>query len=223
MKKTLISLITIISLGFQINAQTEKGKLLLTGTLGYSSKIENKSTIGYDRFGPYTYYYEEKNTEFSIVPKFGAFLADNFALGSGIGYSVKTSASLALGNSTTNALVVNPYSRYYVSLNEKFKFFGELGVALNYGTVNIDQYSSHRNSNSREVNAYLSPGFAFFPTNKVSVELSFTGINYRDFSAPSFSSNPNNNSNSSEWNIFSSSAGSGNGFLNPKLGVSFYF
>ncbi len=231
MKKTLLTITTIFIISFAIQAQTEKGKIFLSGVLGYSSKASN-----------YDYYYsgyngyvngksEKKETEFSIIPKFGYFLGNNFVLGLGVGYNIQTSyykgdnnIFYSNYNTTTNSLVINPFGRYYIGVNEKFKFFGEVGAAFNFGTINYNNGSNlPYNSTSRQVNAYLNPGFAYFPTTKFSIELSVTGISYTDVYAPSYKNNiPLDYNNSSSWNIFGSSS-SGNNLLNPKLGISFYF
>jgi len=206
-------------------AQTNKGKFLLTGTLGISSNTQYSNNNNYDQYGNLISTTSTKftSTQFSIIPKFGYFIVNNLALGLGIGYSGYTTKNDNNSNKVTNnSITLNPFGRYYLGINDKFKFFGELGFGLSYGKYHNPGYSqNYQDNNSRGLNIYLSPGFAFFPSDKVSIELSINGINFQSFNSNTNATTGNYTSNS--FSLGSTSSTTGNGFLNPKLGISFYF
>src|SRR5690606_22152426 len=73
MKKLFLTLSAAVALTFAANAQTEKGKTILGGTVSYDYS-DVKDVDG--------------NTQsFSIIPSVGVFVNDNVAVGLGIGYA----------------------------------------------------------------------------------------------------------------------------------------
>ena len=70
MKKLLLSLVAVAGLVYGANAQTEKGKVILGGSVGFSSsKVEGAA---------------KSDVSFNIIPSAGFFVADNFAIGTGV-------------------------------------------------------------------------------------------------------------------------------------------
>jgi len=204
MKKLLLSLIAVSALAFSTQAQTEKGKIMVGGNVEFNSEKVDGA--------------DKSNTTFAIVPSAGYFISENFALGTGIGYQSAKAFTANTGNSfKTQAVVINPFARYYANITEQFKFFGQLSVPMSFGntktsTDNGDNYYKTNNNNS--VGVALSPGFAFFPTKKFGIEFAVNGISYNDNRLEN--ADGDKVSGNKNFNI-------GANFFAPKIGVQFYF
>ena len=200
MKKILLSLVAVAALTFGANAQTEKGKIILGGNVSFNStKVDGAS---------------KADVNFSVVPSVGYFVGNNFAIGTGVGYDYDKSVS---EGAQVGAFKVAPFGRYYVNLNDQFKFFGQLSVPLAFGTLkdveaNGDTGSKLGTTTSIGVN--VAPGFAFFPNKKIGIEFSVNGLGYENFS---FKQEGTGNK------VKSNSFGLEADTFAPKLGVQFYF
>ncbi|WP_316833406.1 outer membrane beta-barrel protein [Pedobacter nutrimenti] len=224
--KKLLTLAAFCACAWTANAQTEKGKILLGGSINY---LNNKSvaqnqiqeTQGVQNSST-------KNNSFSVSPNAGLFIKDNLAIGLGIGYTrVKTSTtgnyyisnnqSINFNQETNlNEFFISPYVRYYIALVDKFKFFGQLLVPINSGKVKTTSNANENfilEYNTSSLGLSVQPGFAFFPSKRISIELSSNGL---DYSHNKFKNKVTNEKSSS--NSFSFSANS----LSPKLGVMFH-
>src|SRR3546814_697355 len=73
MKKLFLTLTAAAAVTFAANAQTEKGKTLLGGTVSYD--YANVKDV------------DGNAQSFSIIPSVGVFVNDNVAVGLGIGYA----------------------------------------------------------------------------------------------------------------------------------------
>lgn len=205
MKKLILSLTAVVAIALSANAQTEKGKWILGGTASYES-------VKTDATGAKAF------QSLSIIPNLGYFVSENFALGTGIGYSYsKTGAASPTGQN--EAVVVSPYGRYYVGLNDQFKFFGQAAVPLAFGTVKAVDASGDTGAKagtSTSVGVALSPGFAYFPTKKIGIEFALRGISYNDYSVEDASGNDITGAGSESFSI-------GTNFFTPQIGIQFHF
>ena len=208
MKKLLLSLLAVSALAFTTQAQTEKGNFMLGGNVEFNSSKTDGNP--------------KSNIDFSVIPSAGYFIANNIAVGTGIGYQFSkdytyTTINPATGFSTkTSAFVVSPFVRGYKGINDQFKFFGQSSVPMSFGNtkagdVNGDNFTKVSKNNN--VGVALSPGFAFFPSKKFGIEFSVNGISYNDYNAKD--GNGNDNGGSKNFNI-------GANFFAPKIGVQFY-
>ncbi|MGM9479030.1 outer membrane beta-barrel protein [Pedobacter sp. GSP4] len=202
MKKLLLSLVAVAGLVYGAQAQTEKGKFILGGNVGFNStKVEGAA---------------KSDIDFSVVPSVGYFVSNNFAIGTGVGYTYSKTVSGATPNQI-GAFQVSPFGRYYVGLSEQFKFFGQLSVPMAFGTVkavdaNGDTGAKLGTTTSIGVN--VAPGFAFFPTKRIGIEVSVNGLGYANnqIKAEATGAKTTSNSFGLEANTFA-----------PKLGVQFHF
>ncbi|WP_231427582.1 MULTISPECIES: outer membrane beta-barrel protein [Pedobacter] len=232
MKKQLLSLAVLCAVAFTVNAQTEKGKNLIGGSIGYS-KSESKPTITY----PNNYAYGDgESTSFNVNPKFGHFFSKNLAIGLGIGYyetknisdlnfldgnSLITSTSIQRNKSFN----VGPFVRYYVDIVEKFKFFGQGSFDIAFGKSSQSQSGSgsynYQRSNYKTgaYSASINPGFAFFPAKKWAIEFSFPLLSYNNTSIKDDGGINSSNSQASENNSFRF----GLDTFVPSLGFNFHF
>lgn len=200
MKKLILSIAVLSGLAFTTQAQTEKGNIILGGNVGFnSSKAEgtSKSDVG-----------------FNMVPNVGYFLNDNFAIGTGVGYQYDKSVSTGKQN---EAFVVAPFGRYYVDLSNQFKFYGQLSVPMAFGTVKDVNYNGDtgaKTGTSTNIGVNLAPGFAFYPTKRIGIELSVKGLGYEhaQFKNETTGAKTKNNEFGLDANTFS-----------PRIGVQFHF
>jgi len=200
MKKLVLSLVAVAGLVYGANAQTEKGKIILGGNVGFNStKVEGAA---------------KSDFSFSVVPSVGYFVDNNIAIGTGIGYTYNKEVS---DNNLNQAFKVAPFGRYYVGLSDQFKFFGQLSVPMEFGNNKIvddegkvgDKYAS-----TTDIRVLVSPGFAFFPTKKIGIEVSVNGLGYQNYKVKNEITGNETTSNSFglEADAFA-----------PKLGVQFHF
>ena len=202
MKKLLLSLLAVSALAFSTQAQTEKGNFVVGGSVNFNSdKVDGAS---------------KSNNNFSILPSAGYFVAENIAIGTGIGYTTgKTYGTTSSAQSS--AFVVAPFARAYKGVNDQFKFFGQLAVPMAFGNNKIGDVNGDNMTKTGKINTIgvaLSPGVAFFPSKKFGIELSVDGISYNDYKTED--ANGNKIGGSKNFNI-------GADFFSPNLGVQFYF
>ena len=166
MKKLFLTLSAAVALTFAANAQTEKGKIVVGGNVSYDySKVKDADTEGHS---------------LNVLPSIGFFVSDNFAVGTGIGYSYaeNTGFSSAFDANKLSAFSVAPFARLYKGDGD-FKFFGQLSVPMAWGTA---KNGDEKLGNTESYGVAVSPGFAYFPTNKIGIEFSVRGLYYENTS-----------------------------------------
>lgn len=130
MKKLLVA--SAVALFGLSNAQIAKGTVYLSGQASFSQQNDNND--------------DSKNTNVTIVPTVGYFVAPNLAVGLGVGFShEKTSLENTVnpfpnvsvttkGENIDNAVIVEPFVRKYWTLGDKLYFFGQLSVPMAFGS-----------------------------------------------------------------------------------------
>ena len=201
MKKLLLSLVAVSALAFSTQAQTEKGKILLGGGVGFNStKAEGAS---------------KSDIRFNVVPSVGYFISDNIAIGTGVGYNYNKKVSDKVLN---QAFEVAPFGRYYVGLSDQFKFFGQLSVPMSFGNVKaVDGVTGDvgdKLGSTTNIGVQLAPGFAFYPTKRVGIEVSVDGLGYNNYTVKDAATG-----NKAKTDSFGLSAST----VAPRLGVMFHF
>ena len=210
MKKLLLSIVAVAALAFTTQAQTEKGNTMLGGNLSFLSTKANGAA--------------KSDVSFSVVPSVGYFISNNFAIGTGVGYTYDKVANkfgadgkVSVAGSLTQAFEVAPFGRYYVALSDQFKFFGQVAVPMEFGTlkaINADNNTGDKLGTSTNIGVTVAPGFAFFPTKHIGIEFSVNGLEYQHSQVKSEATGAKASSNSFglDANTFA-----------PKLGVMFHF
>lgn len=202
MKKLVLSLLAVSAIAFTTQAQTEKGNFVVGGTVQYQSeKVDGAN---------------KADKTFQIVPSVGYFVANNIAVGTGIGYQYAKEYNTA-STLQSSAFVINPFARAYKGVNDQFKFFGQLSVPMSFGNtkagdVNGDNMTKVGKNNN--IGVALSPGFAFFPSKKFGIEFAVKGISYNDNKLEN--ANGDKIGGDKNFNI-------GADFFAPNIGVQFYF
>ncbi len=197
MKKLLLTLTAVSALSLAANAQTEKGKFLLGGTVNYEGTSIKDS--------------DAKDNKFGIAPQVGYFVADNIAVGTGIGYSWSETETEAGVKNTNNAFTLAPFGRMYSANQGPVKFFGQLSVPMAWGNHEID---GTKIGNTASYGVELAPGIAYFPTSNIGIDFKVKGLYF--------------NSEKSEVDATNSSTTVNKYGLNadsfaPSVGVTFHF
>lgn len=184
-----------LGFGLVVNAQTDKGTVLLGGNVSYDySKVVDV---------------DGNAQTYAITPQVGYFVKDNLALGSGIGYAGSTVKD-ALDNKTImGEFSIAPYARQYAG-NGDFKFFGQVAVPMGWGQSKVD---GTKVGTTERYGVAVSPGIAYFPTSKLGIELSVKGLYYE------YTSNKPEGGSKVGTNSFGLNADS----WAPSIGVNFYF
>lgn len=205
MKKLLLSFALLGGVVFTSQAQTDKGDFMLGGNVSFN-------TIKSDASGAKSSY------DLSIVPNIGYFVDDNIAVGTGIGYqTARLDEASEFGK--TEAFVIAPFGRYYTPITNNFKFFGQLSVPMAFGNVKeIDENleTGSKTGSSTSIGVALSPGFAYFPSNKIGIEFAINGLSYNNYSVED---GDGNSIKGAGYDSFSFGAD----FFAPSLGIQFYF
>lgn len=230
MKSKLLIMAALCAIGLSASAQTEKGKSFINGAIGYTSDKSNQTLVSGT-----TITADQKTNSFNVMPRFGYFVANNFAVGLGIGYaqSKTTYTSVNVLSSTTyygtqiakqHVFTVQPFLRKYVDVADKFKFFGQLSAGIGFG--NVKNNTTYNNNSGTIItsedkykltsyNASLSPGFAFFPSKRWAIEFSFPLMSYTK-TKPKDQTSGVSVPNSETFSFATDS-------FNPSIGFNFHF
>jgi len=194
MKKLLVaSAVALFGLG---NAQTTpgpiaKGTVYLTGSVGYSQTETNSGN--------------NKVEDFNVLPTAGFFVADNFAVGLGVGFAtskVTNISTATFGPATTTvttteqktpAFVIEPFARKYWTLSDKLYFFGQLAVPMAFGKVEneissvttsgstVTTVSSSTEAKATSVGVTVKPGLDYFLNKNWTIEATIGEFGYNNF------------------------------------------
>jgi hypothetical protein len=147
--------VAIIATGIPTNAQIQKGNILIGGNLA-------NINLGLN---------DPKIFSAEITPKVAWFVEDNLALGGYVDFGIETAKN---SNTTTN-YGIGLLGRYYagneIEIVKHSRFFGELTAG--FGGVNVSDAD-----NTNGLNLSVGPGFAYFITPNVGLEvlLKYNGL-----------------------------------------------
>lgn len=166
MKKFFLLLTLLVSLTFSVNAQTEKGKWLVSGStnVGFNSVNTKYKADGFSVDG-------EKVNTFNISPSVGYFIIDNLSVGLGLDYnnsSTKDENDEKLSSSTFTVL---PTATYFFTKNTTVKPY--LGAGAGYASYK-QKYGSVSQTNGGFAWG-VEGGLAYFINPKIGIDL---GLGY---------------------------------------------
>jgi len=163
--KKLILAITLLTFGSNLNAQQSdesmslNGRWFLMGQAGYNSSNEGDTQ------------------SYNFIPQVGTFVAEDVALGLGIGYQgTKEEREF---NDMTNTdkselFIIKPLARKYWNINEKLYFFGELAVPFGFGKITNENTVGNTTSSTEakytNIGVQLAPGLDYYLSNNWSIE-----------------------------------------------------
>lgn len=157
MKKLLVA--GAIALFGLSNAQIAKGSTYLSGNLNFSTIDNNNNNT--------------TQNELKLVPSVGYFVADNLAVGLGIGYANtmdKVENKAAYSKVSSNALVVEPFIRKYWGLGDKLSIFGQLSVPMAFGNVKSENNITSSKETFSQYGVVVKPGLNYFVSNNWAIE-----------------------------------------------------
>ena len=209
MKSKLFIMAALCAIAFKSNAQTEKGKFLLGGSVNFgTSNNENENPA--------------KRTSFGLAPRVGYFVSDNWAVGTTLSYTITKAKSAPTEeiyySDQTSSYGISPFVRYYTRIADNFKFYGDFNVSAfrgiqksadERGEVGITTYKSTRYSTA------ISPGLAFFPAKKWAIEFQFPLVGYsRQKETSQIAERPSFKNDAFTFGLSS---------FNPAIGVNYHF
>jgi opacity protein-like surface antigen len=169
MKKLFSICVLAAGVASYAQAQTTAGNMLLGGGIGYTS--QKYETAGDDA----------TDNTFSFTPSFGYFVADNFAVGLNLTYSSNKRENMDNfdGELKTTEFLFEPFARYYMfTPNDKFAFFAEGGLGFGSRKQDPEDLDETKASMFR---FRVSPGFAYFISDKWSLDFQLSGISYTSY------------------------------------------
>ncbi|TGE26570.1 outer membrane beta-barrel protein [Hymenobacter metallicola] len=231
MHKLLISAIGLSLLSTAAHAQIGAGTIYLGGSVGYSHETTESTFPGAGS----SQYETGKMSSFTIRPTVGYFVAENLLLGLSLGYgrNKATSPIYSLPTSgtgtprkvderenTQQSFAIGPVARYYKFVGEHAAFFGHLAggyQSLKYSYSDPTTIPNDAEQKGHGFFGQLSPGFAYFPSNKIGLEVSLQGLTYsrNTLETPGRGSMPDVESSQSRFEV-------GLGLASLNLGAAFY-
>ncbi|MGI4760490.1 MAG: hypothetical protein ACRYF0_07275 [Janthinobacterium lividum] len=174
--KTLFALALLSGLASAAQAQTDikAGTVQLGGNVGYfRNSLESPTNNG-------SYYYSKAtttNSQFSVAPSVGFFVADNLAVGISGSYQMfhsKYNESVGVTSELkSKQYQIGAFVQYYKMVTEQFGFTGTLGGGYQYAE---NFYTGSPPTKGAYAN--LTPGLVFFPIPKLAIGASIGGLNY---------------------------------------------
>ncbi len=113
------------------------------------------------------------STQFSIAPNVGYFLADNFALGIGLDYTLSSVKQPNEDRTDDSDLLFGPFVRYYIPIDNDMAVF----LVTNFGFGNSSD-ETLVGTNTKRINTNIfavgvGPGFTIYSSNGIGLEAIF--------------------------------------------------
>lgn len=176
--KKLLFITSLLVYGLTFSQEKEepfvikKGLWNVGGSVSYAyRKSENPSNFVNS---------ERKGYGFTINPKLGYFVSDNWELGLGLGYGYNHSKGQnSSSDYSSNRYSVSPFVRRYFSLSKNLLF------DLQFGASYADNHSRQKNENNEidkdkgnSLFIGLQPGFTYFLNSKFALKANIGSFGY---------------------------------------------
>jgi len=150
-----------------MNSPTQQGKWLVGASIGFNSgKDETAGVEGV------------KNNILLFQPAVSYFIKDDLAVGLVLGLASYKQQVAGVDNEKSSGLSIAPSVRYYMPIGNRVKFYGQLLVPIgSEKTTLLGGAAVDVETQTMGVN--LIPGFAFFPSSKISLELNLGSIYFQ--------------------------------------------
>jgi hypothetical protein len=184
------------------------------------------------------YKYNYNSTEYQIVPGFGYFIKDNFAVGAEINLDISNTTYKNSNSyntpveSTTKSNTIGYgegiFARYYKRIAGNFFFFAEGKIGYTYRIQKLDystsdsnyvypaNFPAHQEVQLNKISIDVKPGLVYFISPKLGIQTVFGDIDYSNSNSKNISLQQDNHNNSKSYGIN----------LNMStfyLGLSYYF
>lgn len=183
MKKLVLSAVVLTTVVMSVTAQTKKAtpveKPAATSMPMSSPTAKGKWLVG-PAIKLYSYSDDDgtnefKSNRFDFQPEIGYFIVDNLSVGLSLGISMSENKLDGVTVDKGSGFGAAPTLRYYLSLSPKFKVLGRFQIPFGY-TKSTMSNGNPVDSKKSYWEAILSPVFAFFPSDKVSIELDWGSL-----------------------------------------------
>jgi len=180
MKPRLIITALLCAVSWRCYAQTEKGSGFAGMSASFGTSKQNNSSPSLNTF--------------TLTPRGGYFLANNFAIGLEIPLNLsklRREDYIVWDEQEGRyedrqgvkefSIGISPFVRKYIDVKERFKFFMQANVLLQLNTFNrIDEdgYLIRTDAKVKGYGASLSPGFTYFVSDHSAIEFSFPIVNF---------------------------------------------
>jgi hypothetical protein len=184
--RKLLTLAAATLLAYGAAAQTTQGRLALTGAAGYSSSSGSSDREVNGRTS------SDKGSSYTLSPSIGYFIKDNLEIGAGMRYEKHKSewTSPSDFNFTHSTLErkrdeLRIFARQYKYLTERLALQTTLAGGIGTATQQLsNEYSNpYYTSNysryyDRVRTVSLSPGIAFFPSDRLALSANLGALQY---------------------------------------------
>jgi outer membrane protein len=166
MKKILLLLTLVLGFNFFVNAQTEKGKWLISGAsnIGFNSVSTKFKSDGMSVDGP-------KVNTFNVSPSIGYFVIDNLSVGLSLGYTNTSTKGEVDEKVSSSTFTVLPSLTYFFTKNTSVKPY--LAAGAGYASFK-EKYGSVAETNGGFA-WEAQGGLAYFVSQKAAISL---GLGY---------------------------------------------
>lgn len=222
MKKLVLSAVLLTAVVISVTAQTKK-VMPVEKTVAMSLPMSSPTAKGKWLVGPalaFESYTDEdgvtvyKKTTIDFQPEIAYFIANDLSVGLSFGISTEQIKVDGIAEAKGSGFAVAPTLRYYLNLAPKFKFLGKFQIPIG----SLKQTLSNGNPVDLKTSYWglkLTPAFAFFPSDKISLELSWGSANFIA------AKTGNEKSNSFGFDLFNDHEFSG-AISSPMLGVKWH-
>ena len=147
-----------------MNSPTQQGKWLVGANIGISSyKDETAGVEG------------AKGNFLVFQPAVSYFIKDDLAVGLVLGIGSSKEQQAGVDDYKESGLSVAPSVRYYMPIGNRVKFYGQLLVPIGSEKTTLNNGVAV-DVKTQTMGVNLIPGFAFFPSPKISLELNVGSI-----------------------------------------------
>lgn len=176
MKKITLLAAVIFCSAITANAQVSKGALFLGGSLGFGSEKTETTTGAVTTTDP-------ERSDWNFSPQAGYFITNNIAAGIMLDFAGTTIKTAPTPTTTAerkiNSLGFGVFGRYYAPINDKFYFWGQLGLMFGSGSDETTAGAVTINNGDKSMmDISLRPGFTFFPSTRYGLDFSVGGLGF---------------------------------------------
>ena len=150
-----------------MNSPTQQGKWLVGANIGFNSfKAEVAGVEGVD-------------TKLLLFqPAVSYFIKDDLAVGLVLGLASYKQQVAGVDDEKISGLSIAPSVRYYMPIGNRVKFYGQLLVPIGSEKTTLAGGAAV-DVKTQTMGVNLIPGFAFFPSQKISLELNLGSIYFQ--------------------------------------------
>jgi len=170
-----VALLFFSAAGLTGQSVSQAGNFMMGGTLGFSTA---NSTVEIENTGQSVSNEGTRATQFNISPRIGYFVADNFAIGIGLDYTlneIREPVDLSDPNTEYETefdsdLLFGPFARYYIPIGTDKAFFLQANFGFGSSEDQIQVGEDPQTVSNDVLAASVGPGFTIYSTDAIGIE-----------------------------------------------------